>query len=82
MSDFDPQEVAARLKSESKIRRKPRTYAQRRSLLDSYMYELLQLDAAGCNGAELQRWLVRKGITVERSTVHRWLHTNRKRQDG
>lgn len=80
MSEFDAQSIAARLKSESRIRRKPRTYAQRRSILDDYMYELLQLDAAGCKGTELQRWLAEKGIKVGRSTVSRWLHRNR--QDG
>ena len=78
MSEFDAQSIAASLKSESRIRRKPRTYAQRRSLLDNYNYELLQLDAAGCNGSELRRWIADdKGITVERSTVNRWLHRNR-----
>jgi hypothetical protein len=78
---FDALTIAARLKSESKIRRKPRTYAQRRSLLDAFKYELLQLDAANCNGSQLQLWLAEeKGITVERSTVNRWLHRNR--QDG
>ncbi|NNA93125.1 hypothetical protein [Pseudomonas gessardii] len=77
MSEFDVQTIAASLKSESRIRRKPRTYAQRRSLLDNYKYELLQLDAAGCNGSELRRWIAEKGITVERSTVNRWLHRNR-----
>jgi hypothetical protein len=80
MSEFDAQSIAAHLKAESKFRRNPRTYAQRRSLLDNYMYELLLLDAEGCNGSELQRWLTEKGITVERSTVNRWLHRNR--QDG
>jgi hypothetical protein len=80
MSEFDAQSIAAHLKTESRIRRKPRTYAQRRSLLDNYMHELLQLDAEGCNGSELQRWLADKGIAVERSTVNRWLHRNR--QDG
>ena len=82
MSEFDAQSIAARLKSDSRIRRKPKTYAQRRSLLDTYTHELLQLDAAGCNGTELQRWLAEKGVTVERSTVNRWLHRNRKQHDG
>lgn len=77
MSEFDALRVTERLKSESRIRRKPRTYAQRRSLLDSFTFELMQLDAAGCNGSELQRWLAEKGIRVERSTVNRWLHRNR-----
>lgn len=77
MSEFDAQSITARLKAETRIRRKPRTYAQRRSLLDNYKYELLQLDSAGCNGSELQRWIAEKGIKIQRSTVHRWLHRNR-----
>ncbi|QNH79583.1 hypothetical protein GGD92_15495 [Pseudomonas protegens] len=77
MSEFDAHSITARLKAESRIRRKPRTYAQRRSLLDNYKYELLQLDSAGCNGTELQRWVAEKGIKIQRSTVHRWLHRNR-----
>lgn len=77
MSEFDALSITAHLKAESRIRRKPRTYAQRRSLLDNFTYELMQLDAAGCNGSELQRWLAEKGFRVERSTVHRWLHRNR-----
>ena len=77
MSEFNTLAVAERLKLESRIRRKPRTYAQRRSLLDNYKYELLQLDSAGCNGTELQRWVAEKGIKIQRSTVHRWLHRNR-----
>lgn len=77
MSEFDAQSTTTRLKAESRIRRKPRTYAQRRSLLDNYKHELLQLDLAGCNGSELQRWVAEKGIKIQRSTVNRWLHRNR-----
>lgn len=80
MTHFDVEAVAARLKAQSKERRKPRTYAQRRSVLDKHKHELLELDHAGCNGTQLQLWLAENGITVERSTVHRWLHRNR--QDG
>lgn len=77
MSEFDAHSTTARLKAETRIRRKPRTYAQRRSLLDNYKFELLQLDSAGCNGSELQRWVAEKGIRIQRSTVYRWLHRNR-----
>lgn len=80
MQNFDVDAVTAQLKAQTKALRKPRTYAQRRSLLDTHMYELLKLDAAGCSGSELQRWLVKKDIHVERSTINRWLHRNR--QDG
>lgn len=77
MENFDAEAVTAQLKAQTKARRKPRTYAQRRSVLDTYLYELLKLDAAGCNGSELQRWLVNKDVQVERSTINRWLHRNR-----
>ena len=77
MEHFNVEAVVARLKALSKERRKPRTYAQRRSVLDEHKYELLTLDHAGCNGTQLQIWLAEKGITVERSTVNRWLHQNR-----
>ena len=56
MSEFE-QSIAERLKSASRIRE-----TRRRSLLDSYKYELLQ------------RWLGEKGVKVQLSTVTRWLH--------
>lgn len=76
MSDFDAEVEAARLKSDTKIRRRGRTYAQRSSALDKYKEELLRLYEEDCSGAELQRWLSEKSITVARSTVHRWLKRN------
>ncbi len=79
--DFDAVAVTERLKAEakalSKARRKPHTYAQRKSVLDVHTYELLRLDQAGCSCANLKTWLAENGITVERSTIHRWLHRNR-----
>ena len=80
MEHLNVEAVAARLKAQSKERRKPRTYAQQRSVLDEHKYDLLNLHHAGCNGTQLQTWLAEKGITVARSTVNRWLHRNR--QDG
>jgi IS30 family transposase len=77
MSDFDAEAVAERLKSESRMRRKPRTYAQRRSVLDKFTSELLKLDTAGCNAIQLQHWLVERNITVNTSTIYRWLYRNR-----
>lgn len=78
MNDFDAQAIAAQLKAQSAARRKPRTYNQRRSVLDEYKYELLQLDREGCSGTQLQTWLAeRKQLRVERSTINRWLHRNR-----
>lgn len=78
MTDFDAKAVAAQLTAQSAARRKPRTYNQRRSVLDEYKYELLQLDREGCSGTQLQTWLAeRKQLRVERSTINRWLHRNR-----
>lgn len=78
MNDFDATAVAAQLKAQSAARRKPRTYNQRRSRLDDYKFELLELDRAGCNGTQLQTWLAeKKQLRVERSTINRWLHRNR-----
>lgn len=81
MMDFDAIAVTERLKADakalSKARRKPRTYAQRRSLLDEHTAELLRLDHAGCSCANLKAWLAENGISVERSTINRWLQRNR-----
>lgn len=78
MNDFDAQAIAAQLKAQSAAKRKPRSYNQRRSRLDDYKFELLELDSAGCNGTQLQTWLAeKKQLRVERSTINRWLHRNR-----
>ena len=81
MMGFDAIAVTERLKADakaaSKARRKPRTYAQRRSVLDEHTAELLRLDQAGCSCANLKTWLAENGISVERSTISRWLHRNR-----
>ena len=82
MTDFDAKAVAAQLKAQSAARRKPRTYNQRRSVLDEYKYELLQLDREGCSGTQLQTWLAeKKQLRVERSTINRWLHRNREQDN-
>lgn len=82
MNDFDATAVAAQLKAQSAARRKPRTYNQRRSRLDDYKFELLQLDREGCSGTQLQTWLAeKKQLRVERSTVNRWLHRNREQDN-
>lgn len=78
MPPFDAPSIVAALRAETKQRRRPRTYAQRRSVLDDFTHELLSLDAHGANGSEIQRWIAQeKGIRVNRSTVHRWLQRNR-----
>lgn len=48
----------------------------RRSRLDRYTGELLQLHSAGASAAELRRWLREKRIRVALSTVTRWLAKN------
>ncbi|EID5629741.1 hypothetical protein ABV825_005128, partial [Escherichia coli] len=48
----------------------------RKSRLDRYTGELLQLYRAGASAAELQRWLREKRIRVVLSTVTRWLAKN------
>lgn len=78
MNDFDAEAITAQLKAQSEAKRKPRSYNQRRSRLDDYKFELLELDSAGCNGTQLQTWLAeKKQLRVERSTINRWLHRNR-----
>jgi hypothetical protein len=78
MDGFDAQAIATQLKAQSAERRKPRTYNQRRSQLDKFKFELLELDGAGCSGTQLQTWLIEeKRLRVERSTINRWLHRNR-----
>lgn len=83
MNDFDAQAIAAQLKAQSAAKRKPRSYNQRRSRLDDYKFELLELDRAGCNGTQIQTWLAeKKQLRVERSTINRWLHRNRAKDNS
>ena len=67
---FDAKAEAERLKSHTKIIRKPRFS---RSRLDRYAGELLELRKNGVSVAELQRWLRAKRIKVNWTTVKRWL---------
>ncbi|NCT81426.1 hypothetical protein GXB82_21910 [Pseudomonas stutzeri] len=76
-SDFEVDAVLERLKADSRLRRKPRTYAQRRSVLDQYTHELLSLDAKGGTAIQLQHWLAERKVTVNTSTIYRWLYRNR-----
>lgn len=71
---FNAGAEVARLRANSAARRKT-TY--RKSRLDRYAGELIQLHDAGASTAELQRWLREHRIAVTHSTVARWL----KRQD-
>lgn len=69
-STFDAAAEAARLKAQTRARRRPR---YRRSRLDRYKGELLALRREGCTTAELQRWLLARRIRVQHATVARWL---------
>ncbi|WP_418115033.1 hypothetical protein RJD40_21670 (plasmid) [Vibrio scophthalmi] len=76
MSNFDVQSELLILKSQTQSMRK-RSYSARKSRLDKYKYQLLELHQAGATGAELQRWLrTNKRIKVAHSTVLRWLEKN------
>lgn len=76
MSDFDVQSELSALKAQTKSMRK-RTYYARRSRLDTYKNELIELHRAGASAAELQRWLRgNKRTKVAHSTVLRWLEKN------
>ncbi|ENQ8650502.1 hypothetical protein ACEQ8A_004189 [Vibrio fluvialis] len=73
MTDFDVQSELSALKAQTQTIRK-RSYSTRKSRLDKYKYQLLELHQAGATGAELQRWLrTNKRIKVAHSTVLRWL---------
>ncbi len=67
---FDAAAEAARLRAETRARRRPR---YRRSRLDRYKGELLALRDEGCTTAELQRWLLARRVRVQHATVARWL---------
>ena len=67
---FDAAAEAARLRAQTRARRRPR---YRRSRLDRYKGELLALREEGCTTAELQRWLLAHRIRVQHATVARWL---------
>ena len=73
---FDVPAEAARLKAETRTRRRAR---HTRSRLDRYAHELLALADEGCTPAELRRWLRNHRVHVHHSTVARWL---RRRANG
>lgn len=69
-SRFDPLAETARLRKISAARRKTN---YRRSRLDRYAGELIQLHKAGATIAELQRWLRERRVVVVHATVARWM---------
>ncbi|MDD1829924.1 hypothetical protein LRP52_48195 [Photobacterium sp. ZSDE20] len=76
MSDFDVQSELSALKAQTKAIRK-RVYKTRKSRLDKFKFELLELHKAGASTAELQRWLRQNRRTkVVHSTILRWLDKN------
>lgn len=70
MSFFDAEREFAELNKQTRnIHRR----GYRQSRLDRYTDELLALRQAGATASELMRWLHKKRIRVELSTVTRWL---------
>lgn len=63
----------------SQLKAETRLIARKRnkpSKLDMYRVHLLKLYKKGASKAELQRWLFRKGVAVNWTTVKRWLDRN------
>jgi hypothetical protein len=73
MNDFDVNSEINTLKIQTKMSRKKR-YGKSR--LDKYKSQLNVIHNNGATIVELQRWLRRKRIKVEWSTVSRWLTKN------
>ena len=67
---FDAAVEAARLKADTRARRRQRRVSSR---LDRHTHELLALYDAGATVAELQRWLEARRVRVHQTTVGRWL---------
>jgi|TARA_R110002033_G_scaffold127057_1_gene168641 transposase-like protein len=70
--DFDPVAEVARLKAQTKFLRK-RNYSQRKSALDNYHGEIIQLLRNGSTATEVHRWLRELEVTISLSTVTRWI---------
>ncbi|MCY3820151.1 MAG: hypothetical protein OXH52_12435 [Gammaproteobacteria bacterium] len=67
---FDAVDEVARLKADTRARRRRRRAPSR---LDRHTHELLALYDAGATVAELQRWLAARRVRVHETTVGRWL---------
>jgi predicted site-specific integrase-resolvase len=72
---FDVQKEFSTLKTETDEIRK-RSYTTRKSRLDKFGFELLELKKAGNTVAELKRFLRAKRMKVSHSTISRWLRKN------
>lgn len=76
-SDFDVNAEISKLKTQTKAIRK-RCYTQRKSKLDPYHGEIIQLLNGGSSGAEIRRWLLGLNVEVSPSTLSRWIERNHK----
>lgn len=74
-ADFDAAKEVERLKAQTKAIRK-RPYSQRKSKLDTYHGEIIQLMKAGATPAEVLRWLKGLRVSIAQSTLSRWLARN------
>ena len=70
---FDADAEVARLKAQSKARRR---IVRRGSRLDRFANELIAMRHAGATTEELRRWLLAQRVRVCHSTVGRWLRRN------
>ena len=70
---FDADVEVARLKAQTKARRRIR---RRGSRLDRFANELIAMRHAGATTDELRRWLLAQRVRVCHSTVGRWLRRN------
>jgi len=73
--EFNVQKELLVLKAQTRSIRKQR-YSARKSRLDKFKFELLELYKAGSSIAELQRFLRANRIKVVHSTVARWVKSN------
>jgi hypothetical protein len=73
--EFDVQAEVARLKAQTKAIRR-RSYTQRKSKLDNYHGEVIQLYRNGAKAAEIIRWLESLHVKISPSTLSRWLSRN------
>jgi hypothetical protein len=73
--EFDAQAEVARLKAQTKAIRR-RSYSQRKSKLDNYHGEIIQLYRNGARAAEIHRWLESLNVNISPSTLSRWLGRN------
>ena len=71
-STFNAKQEVQQLQEHTKTIRK-RNYWRRKSKLDKYAGELVSMSKQGASHSELQRWLKSKHITVDRSTVYRFI---------